>query len=376
MSAPLRQPSSRSTSLRTLAGVVVGLQLLLSACAPIAERSADGIFRVRTDGTELTQIASEPAIPVWSPDGGRLAWSNGRDIKGVSLAGGEPTILASGLRPNVPAWRPDGAAIAFVDDELAVLSVVHLSNNETSVIPLLEPSSSDEGSFLPLRNRPSWAPEGSELAVVSWDGNGDEVYVADVASTPIRIDRVSSVRASGEPVDRARPSGPTKPLADAARPEWSPDGERIAFALIPEVARSTGGIYTVRSNGMLQRRQSSVFPVSGPRWSPDGRTLLFIGRAAAGTDLYQLDLDRRRILNLTEYNVLVPRDADWSPSGDQIVFSAEGAIYRLDLATRMVDLVVDTPADDLSPDWSPDGAWIAFRAETDIFQQPSLPTFP
>ena len=73
---------------------------------------------------------------------------------------------------------------------------------------------------------------------------------------------------------------------------------------------------------------------------------------------------------------LVPIDADWSPDGSRIAFSASGAIHVMDAATGQIDTLADSPLVDLSPVWSPDGAWIAFRSEPDTFDQPVLPPNP
>jgi Tol biopolymer transport system component len=348
---------------------------LFGGCVSLGEETRAGIYRVRPDGGALTRIAEEPAIPVWSPDGTAIAWAGERAIWFALLPDLNPNQVVSSPRPGTPAWKPDGSGIAFVDNEERALSIVSLDGGERVVVPLLSDALHENGAFLPLRNTPSWSPDGGRLVLIAWDGNGDEVYAVNADGRELR--RISSVRASGELIDGNNRNGPTRAIADAARPDWSPNGELVAFALIPEVARSTGGLYLVDAEGgRAQRRQTRLVPIAGPSWSPDGRSLLFVARNSGGSDIYLFFPERRTLRNLTDRNILVPSDAAWSPDGLEVVFSADGAVYRLDVATERAELVADTPLVDLSPKWSPDGEWIAFRAEPDFFRQSSLPPIP
>ena len=361
--------------LRTLTGrsglAAVLLVPVLAACGSLGQQPSEGIYRVRADGSDLGLVTDVPAIPSWSPDGDALAWSSGQAVWIAESNGGGQERVAESPRPNIPTWQPDGRAIAFVDNERRTLSVVPLDGGQPVEVPLLPESLRERGTPLPLRNAPAWSPDGERLALVTWDGSGDEIYVVDGDGGGLR--RVSSVLTSGEPIDLEDRQGAKKAIADAAWPAWSPDGERLAFTLIPEVARSTGGLYLVDPDGASQQRQTSLVPLAPPSWSPDGRALLFIARHSGGVDLFLLFPARQTVRNLTNRNVLEPADASWSPDGLSVVFAAEDAIYTLDVATEQARLVIDTPLDDLSPRWSPDGQWIAFRSEADVFPQRSLP---
>jgi len=369
-SRTVRLKISRSSAALVASVLLAGL----SGCVPSFGASPAGVYRVRTDGTGLERVSGDPAAPVWSPDGDAIAWSGGQGVWIADDEGLETRRLVASPRPGTPAWRPDGGALAVVDNEEGLLKIVPLDGADIVTVPLLSEEQRERGALLPLRDQPSWSPDGRQLAVVAWDGSGDEVFVVEADGTG--IERLSSIRSSGDPIDRSRPAGPTRALADAARPAWSPDGDQIAFALIPEVARATGGVYVIGADGSLQRRQTPIVPLAGPLWSPDGRSLLFVGRRADATDLFLLFPQRRTLRNLTNETELVPRDAAWAPDGGTVVFSADGALYLLDPVTESVEPLVDTPLEDLSPAWSPDGEWIAFRSEEDLFRQSSLPTIP
>jgi eukaryotic-like serine/threonine-protein kinase len=80
----------------------------------------EDIFVVRTDGTGLRQLTSDPAndrTPRWAPDGRRIAFYSNRDgryqIWTLNPDGGALTRLTA-FRDNVvyPVWSPDGSRLA------------------------------------------------------------------------------------------------------------------------------------------------------------------------------------------------------------------------------------------------------------------------
>jgi dipeptidyl aminopeptidase/acylaminoacyl peptidase len=102
---------------------------------------------------------------------------------------------------------------------------------------------------------------------------------------------------------------------------WSPDGKRIAFT-------SQGGIWTISANGGSPRRLTSGPPGPGdprtatdrgPRWSPNGRWILFESGRRGGSCLLVVSADGNVTSFLTEPRV-ESGNAHWSPGGDAIVY--------------------------------------------------------
>ena len=145
----------------------------------------------------------------------------------------------------------------------------------------------------------TWSPDASELAFVSAQGGASEIWIVDSnASAPRRI------------------TSDTLPKSD---PQWSPDGDWIAY--VAELPGGRGDLHGVRPDG----GESTVFVGSPnderePRWSPDGRRLAFTSDSAG---LHQL----------------------------AVIYIDSGLIER----------PTETPASD--PQWSPDGEWIAFVSD-------------
>lgn len=116
-------------------------------------------------------------------------------------------------------------------------------------------------------------------------------------------------------------------------PSWSPGGERLVFAIAPSVAhdraRAAGGGFGFIAS--LGGRVISIRPDVHPQevaWSPTGRHIAFTGfsgeRFAGVVVIGLLDLRTHRVRYLRPG--LGPT---WSPSGTQLAFARDGAIFMM-----------------------------------------------
>jgi dipeptidyl aminopeptidase/acylaminoacyl peptidase len=113
-----------------------------------------------------------------------------------------------------------------------------------------------------------------------------------------------------------------------ADPQISPDGSRVAFVRVwvnQKADRYDSAVWIVPTTGGASRQLTGGPRDSGPRWSPDGKTLAF-NRSAEKEgrpqppQIYLLSLDGGEARPLTD----VPRGAggfEWSPDGKTIAFS-------------------------------------------------------
>lgn len=148
-----------------------GTLAALADCGPEGGR----LHTLRPDGSGMRRVSDwEIDGPLsWSPDGTRLAATEGEHVVVIGADGGGYRALAPGLAPS---WSPDGAWIAFVD-----------------------PGSPDQESPFSIR-------------VVRPDGSaGREVWV--------NPDRTTYQRGYGDMLE----GQPVPPLV------WSPDARWIAF---------------------------------------------------------------------------------------------------------------------------------------------------
>lgn len=103
----------------------------------------------------------------------------------------------------------------------------------------------------------------------------------------------------------------------------SPDGKTIAFDFL-------GDIFTMPITGgkPVQFTSGLAFD-SHPKFSPDGKRLLFISDRSGGENIWWFTLDKKDSLQVTKGNTDHYQSADWTPDGNYIVGSRGGRNLKL-----------------------------------------------
>ena len=121
-----------------------------------------------------------------------------------------------------------------------------------------------------------------------------------------------------------------------------------------------GGLWLVpRSGGEAARLPNDLHPARHPRFSKDGRSIVYIAETGQATELWIYDVDARTTAPVAAMfgNYEHP---DWHPDGDRIVFSADRdgtgfEIWEVDVPTGLTWRLTHGEGDSIWPTWSDDG---------------------
>jgi Tol biopolymer transport system component/DNA-binding winged helix-turn-helix (wHTH) protein len=332
----------------------------------------------------------------WSPDGSQMVFSQGPDIYVAKSDFSEPRKLVTadnsvyGLR-----FSPDGGRLRFavidprVDPRNASSAIWEIARNGNGLRPLLPGWNSDPGECCG-----NWTPDGKYFLFQSSRGGRNSIWVLDEKSTSLS-GTAKPVQLTNGPLDFASPlvskdgkrifAIGSQPRCELVRYDgksgfapyldggsvsdlaFSADWKWVAYVSVPE-----GQLWRSRIDGSERLQLTSEGMQAGlPKWSPDGKQIVFVGKNTKTDWLaYLISSDGTGLRELIP-GASAGYDPGWSSDAKSIVLTLNGegdpspqphpegrgiAIY--DLETRKISPL---PGARLlfSPRWSPDGRYIA-----------------
>ncbi|HUF22797.1 MAG TPA: protein kinase, partial [Vicinamibacterales bacterium] len=315
------------------------------------------------DGAVRTLTEIDAVHPAWSPNGRFVAfWGLGRSADGgppssardlwiVPAEGGTPWQLTNDPHVNwCPQWAPDGAFLYFVSNRGGSMNLWRLPMN-------------------PDTGRPAGTPEAvttpaGYVGRARLSGNGEHLVFESRSGTS------NIYRAAFDPARAA--FGPVEAVTAGTR----------AFAFVHP---SPNGQWLVLGTAFLQQEDLFISALDGsglrqlttdpfndrlPEWSPDGELIAFFSDRSGKYEIWTTTMtgQLRQITDTPDWSPLLPH---WSPDGTRMVVS--------DLTARRMVAIFDPrkPWKEQTPDvlpppagegsmlsgfllqWSPDGTQLA-----------------
>ncbi len=329
-----------------------------------ADLERSGLFRLIDPGGAALTEATLPAFADWknrgadaltagsissSSDGRQEARFRLYDVNKQSALTGAAFVTSSAML-RASGHRIADAIYEALIGERGVFStrIAYVVRNGPTRYELHIADADGQNAQAALKSRepiisPSWSPDGSRLAYVSFENKKPVVYVHSLAS--------------GQRIVVANFKGSN------SAPAWSPDGRKLAVVLSKD-----GGsqIFTVNADGSGVQRLTSLNGINTePFFSPDGQSIYFTSDRGGSPQIYRTGAsggDAQRVTFEGSYNVS-PRV---SPDGKTLAFiSRRESGFRLavmDLASRQIQVLTDSHKDE-SPTFAPNGRMILIATE-------------
>ena len=269
------------------------------------------IYKMKSDGSNQTRLTFNPAsdtYPTWSPDGRQIVFHSDRagndEIYVMNADGSSQRNLTHHPGYDAfPDWHPDGERIAFASDRESGknrdIFVMDTDGNNVQQITDL---------FFPVASKPKWSPDGTRIAFEAGSDKVRQIYIVNADGS--HRWQVTDV------------GGRNKAILHG----WSPDVQHILYTLAVDRRLDDADLMVVelspnepgwKQQVFSEMRISLLIPVIGSAFSPDGKSILYVGKEKGHWNIYRLPHPEGNKQQLTDdiHDNFAPHESlhEWNP---------------------------------------------------------------
>ena len=342
-----------------LGAIAIGAFLLLR------DRDENAANRTQLKLTQLTFADAIEEYPAWSPDGDRIAYSG--EVGGVrkifvkDLASGEEKQISTGVHDEIQAaWSPDGTTIVFVRAQRPnekLEPIDVFGAFDAGDIWSHDLQTSQQNKIIDDAFNPAFSPDGMSIAYDASRSGPHRIWTSDNKGlNPLQISTDTSEEASH------------------VRPRWSTDGKRLVFQNIERTK------FNIRAIDLDGRKLTSITDDLNnnlnPIWSRRNDRVYFSSDRGGGYNIWSVGVSQSGKPSGQPQQITTGAGQDvelaLSPDGKRLLFSAlkqNADLWKLPVnpatgkPTGLPENVVSTTREDSRGSWSPDGSRIAFNSD-------------
>jgi len=287
--------------------------------------------------------------PAWTPDGKGLVVMDSQlpdapaSLFRVALDSGEKRRITSaeamGTGDWCPAFAPSGRYLAYLHNR---------GSRRVSPLYLLPVDSSGLAAGIPKKIETGAA----EFTDFDWSKDGRSL----ISAMPGGLVRVPVFGGDAESL----------PFPDGSQPAVAAQGNRLIY-LRPYRDTDIFRVPGPGRQGAASKLISSTRRESAPQYSADGGEIVFVSDRSGSEELWVTDQEGQRASKLTSLGGQGVGSPRWSPDGRWIVFDATAGdhpgIYVIGAGGGAVRRITSNRMSAVRPSWSRNGKWIYFGSD-------------
>jgi Tol biopolymer transport system component len=290
----------------------------------------------QVSGQDLQTLGTTPSADnrlLWTPDGSRLIFSDGKDLWSATTLEQRNLTNSTGASNTEATISPDGMRIAFTSNRDGNPEIYVINADGSNPANLTNNPANDSS--------PAWSPDGSRIAFVSDRDGNPQIYSMSAADGASVTRHTSNTFADTNPV-------------------WSRDG-RLAYL---SAQNGFSDLWIIETTG--PRALTTNEKVSGPVWSPNNQRIAYVGESPVNSgneEVFSIRADGSDKVQYTVNSGKV-RGITWSPGGVWLVYADDSSgnfdLYTIRASGIGVVRLTNNPGMDVYP----------------VFQPPTTPNLP